>query len=465
MQSLLQRYHIDPSRVIELYNDKAIRKNILAGFRDLAKRVKPDDSVFVFYAGHGHIDSMTKEGSWVPVESGIDDPSAWLSNHDIKNYLKVDVIKAKHVLLVSDSCFSGDFFRGSRGTLPEVTDALIKKAYTRSSRQAITSGGLEPVTDAGFGGNSVFSHFLVSALKNNAKAYLIPTEIFSEVRSGVAKNAEQLPQFGDLKGVGGQDGGELVLFLRDESRLNELASGSAAKQKELDRLKKAEQQAALAKQKEQAEIARKEQEMAVLDKQIAEMKARLGTSAARKGDSLDAMVALVEQKEAQDRRLEELRRQREAEDRKRQQEIERLKKEAADKRISQIKADMEKYQKVASSKYGAEMKDAAWDAMIANYPEAKGGKTGDTEGFGAAFGLAQDKGEIITIEEKKQRRLARGERFSLEGGVIEDFKLGLQWAPAPDRSMNHYEAEKYAQNLSLAGGGAIADKIGTEELV
>jgi hypothetical protein len=56
-------------------------------------------------------------------------------------------------------------------------------------------------------------------------------------------------------------------------------------------------------------------------------------------------------------------------------------------------------------------------------------------------------------EKERQERLGRGERFYLNGGIIEDLKLELQWAPAPDRSMNHYEAEKYARNLSLAGGG------------
>ena len=30
---------------------------------------------------------------------------------------------------------------------------------------------------------------------------------------------------------------------------------------------------------------------------------------------------------------------------------------------------------------------------------------------------------------------------------------GIQWAPASDRAMNHYQAEEYARNLSLAGGG------------
>lgn len=156
---LLSRYHFDEDHLIELYDEEATRKNILKKLRYLAKNVGQDDSLVIFYAGHGHIDSITKAGSWIPVESGTKDVSAWISNHDIKNYLRVDAIKAKHILLISDSCFSGDFFRGHRGKLPEVTDEVIKKAYKLTSRQAVTSGGLEPVADEGFGSNSVFFPF------------------------------------------------------------------------------------------------------------------------------------------------------------------------------------------------------------------------------------------------------------------------------------------------------------------
>lgn len=44
-------------------------------------------------------------------------------------------------------------------------------------------------------------------------------------------------------------------------------------------------------------------------------------------------------------------------------------------------------------------------------------------------------------------------RFCLKGGVIDDSGSGLQWVPAPKSAMNHYQAEKYVQNLSIAGGG------------
>lgn len=463
---LLERYHVDPSHVIELYNENATRKNIIGTLRDLSKKVKPDDSLLIFYAGHGHVDNITKKGSWIPVESGTDDPSAWISNQDVKDYLNIDAIKAKHVLLVSDSCFSGDFFRGTRGALPEVTDSVIKKAYQLSSRQAITSGGLEPVSDAGFGGNSVFSHFLVAALRNNTKPYLIPSELFPTIKSGVAQNAEQFPQMGSLYGVGGQEGGELVLFLKQENKLENLSAGSAARQKELEQLKRIEAEAATAKQKEHAEIAKKQAELDKLDNQIAEMKGRLGSGAARSSDSLDAMLAMADQKADQGRRLEELREQRVAEEQKRQREIEQLKREALEKRAAQISTDIGKYQKIAANQYAQDMKGTAWDALVATYPEAKGIKRFDVDAFLAVQGLAIDNGSVVTAQVKRERerqqqqqQLRAAEERKLAAAaerdriIYTDPQTGLMWARNGNIAdkMTWNDAVNWAKNLHHAG--------------
>jgi len=53
---------------------------------------------------------------------------------------------------------------------------------------------------------------------------------------------------------------------------------------------------------------------------------------------------------------------------------------------------------------------------------------------------------------KKDLRKEKG-RFSLENGVIYDSQLGLEWAPSDGQVLNHYQAEGYARDLSLAGGG------------
>ncbi len=443
---LLDRYHVDSSHVIELYDENATRKNILGTLRDLTRKVKAEDSLLIYYAGHGHIDNITKKGSWIPVESGMDDPGAWISNQDIKDYLNIDAIKAKHVLLVSDSCFSGDFFRGTRGVIPEVTDIVIKKAYQLSSRQAITSGGLEPVSDAGFGGNSVFSHFLVAALRNNTNPYLIPSELFPSIKSGVAQNAEQFPQMGSLYGVGGQDGGELVLFLKQEDRLGDLTAGSAVRQKELELLKKAEAEDTAAKQKEQTEISKRQAELDALDKQIAEMKGRLGSGSVRTNDGLDALVAMVEKKEQQAQRLEELRQQREAEEQKRQQEIERLRQLAITKRTDQVKSDLAKYQKVASSDYGKDLKGVAWDALLANYPEAKEVTRYDVDEFNAKI-------RIFDSSMNNGIQTPSGV-FISAGGFYTDHKTGLMWprnGNIAEKKLNYWDAIKWVKKLDYGG--------------
>jgi len=385
---LLSRYHFDKDHLIELYDEQATRKNILGKLRYLAKNVRQNDSLVIFYAGHGHLDSITKTGSWIPVEGGIEDASAWISNHDIKNYLRVDATKAKHILLVSDSCFSGDFFRDHRGKLPEVTDQVIKKAYKLTSRQAITSGGLEPVSDAGFGRNSVFSHFLVKTLKENQKPFLVPSYFFADIKAGVAENAEQFPQFGSLKDTGGQQGGEIVFFLKQDSRFKDLSGETAARKKELQRLRQIKEAAEKAKKKEAEEIAKREKELASLDTEIANMKKRLGTSAAKSDDSLDTMLAMVEQKEQQQQRIDELKRQREAEEAQRRAEIDRLKAEKRQKRIAAMNEDIRKYEKIVSSRFGKDMKASAWKNLIDKYPQAKGLAVGDTDGlmFKVAYG-------------------------------------------------------------------------------
>ena len=378
---LLSRYYFDKKNLIELYNEQATRKNILKQLVYLAKNVRKDDSLVIFYAGHGHLDPITKEGSWIPVESGIEDISARISNHDIKQYLSVDAIKASHILLVSDSCFSGDFFRGARGKLPAVTNKVIKRAYKLTSRQAITSGGLEPVSDSGFGNNSVFSYFFVKTLKENQKPFLIPSDLFPDIKAGVAENADQFPRYGTLKDTGGQQGGELIFFLKQDMRLKNLSAEAKTRQQELERLKQMEAADREAKKKEAAEIAEQKKKLTVLDAQIETMRKRLGGSAVRADDSLDTMLAMIEQKETQAKRLEELRREKEAEEKKRKKEIAQLKKEREAKIIAGLKPEIEKYKKIIASKYGQSMKTAAWKSLIAKCPPgwADGVKEGDCD--------------------------------------------------------------------------------------
>lgn len=203
-----------------LYNAQAARSKIMRTLKNLIGELDSHDSLLIFYSGHGHFDEVTKSGAWIPVDAKLDDDSAWIDNAKIKSYIRV--MKARHVLLISDSCFSGDFFRSMRGAPPAANNDYVAKAFGLISRQAITSGGLEPVTDAGFADHSVFTYFLLKQLEENDSACLVSSDLFYRIKGGVAANARQQPVFGRLHDTGGEIGGEFVLFREGKGRSQEL---------------------------------------------------------------------------------------------------------------------------------------------------------------------------------------------------------------------------------------------------
>jgi len=201
---LTLRYYTD--QVVELYDENATKAGIVRLFSDLVDRLKPADSVAIFYSGHGHLDEKSGQAFWIPCDGAVDAYSQdrWLPNTQVLGYL--DKMQADHVVLVSDSCFSGDILEAGKGTPEQINIEYFRKAYARVSRQALTSGARETVPDA-----SEFAAQLKLALQRNAEPYLDPLAIFSQVRLGVRKT---IPLFGSLAGTKHQAGGSFLFFLR-----------------------------------------------------------------------------------------------------------------------------------------------------------------------------------------------------------------------------------------------------------
>lgn len=204
---LKDRYHIN--RVEELFDGDATRTGIYGKLRWLGRNTKPNDSLMIYYAGHGKLDDFERIGFWVPVDGTLD-ATTWLGSDRVRR--AVANMPAKHVLLISDSCFGGDFFREGTG-IPRIDEAYYRRAYAKRSRQAMTSGGVEPVADAALRGHSPFAYWLIDALKTNMQRYLVPNKLFEEIKVGVARNSNQTPRVGYLHGA--QDaGGEFMFFLK-----------------------------------------------------------------------------------------------------------------------------------------------------------------------------------------------------------------------------------------------------------
>lgn len=212
-KTLLFRYYID--QVYSLYDENATKKNILGLFQKLQKELRANDSLLIFYAGHGHLDQNSKTGFWIPVDAGTDEleQDRWIPNIVIRGLLSN--IRAKHIFLISDSCFSGDILNMSRGNVNEINNDYFKKAYQRRSRQVLTSGASETVPD-----QSDFARQLKLALEENNKPYLDPLMLFNEVRLGVS---DSTPMLGDLKDTGHQNGASFILFLKSDAPVKPVA--------------------------------------------------------------------------------------------------------------------------------------------------------------------------------------------------------------------------------------------------
>jgi hypothetical protein len=165
------------------------------------------DNLLIYYAGHGWLDEESGRGYWLPVDAKRNRRSKWLSNADITDTLKS--LLAKHVLVVADSCYSGTLTRGVDVKLR--TADHLKRMATKRARVALTSGGLEPVVDKGGSGHSPFAKAFLDVLGDN-HAVMDATRLFTRMRRPVMVNADQTPQYADVRNAG-HDGGDF-LFVR-----------------------------------------------------------------------------------------------------------------------------------------------------------------------------------------------------------------------------------------------------------
>jgi len=198
------------SDVTLLLDDQANSSRIHRSLRKLAAQSNKNDSVLIYYAGHGELDKLTKAGYWVPHDARAGDPATYLHNGIIQTYIKA--IPARHVLLVADSCFSGTLFGEARALPPIIDDKFYATLFKEKSRWGMTSGNLTPVSDEGSGGHSIFAYQFLKTLKENEKPYLTPRDIYQKIGPIIRNNSEQMPITKPIKNTG-DEGGEFV-FIR-----------------------------------------------------------------------------------------------------------------------------------------------------------------------------------------------------------------------------------------------------------
>jgi hypothetical protein len=188
----------------------ATRKDILSSINEFRIKLSERDNLLIYYAGHGEFDRSAEKAYWLPVDALRDDPTDWIIAEDITSSIRR--LSSKHVIIVSDSCYSGTLTRSAQTNLINKgeREEFLKKMSSRPSRTLIASGGNEPVADGGGSGHSIFADIFIKALREIDTSIFTADELFYQyIKSRVAGRSDQVPDYSEIRNSG-HDGGDFI---------------------------------------------------------------------------------------------------------------------------------------------------------------------------------------------------------------------------------------------------------------
>lgn len=189
------------------------RYGILSALNKVRRELKENDNLLIYYAGHGEIDKKDNTGYWIPVDAKPDNTKNWISNKAISDIL--GATKAKHIMVVADSCYSGTLSatsipRSNANFEPKVHKEWVEVMATTPARMALTSGGVQPVIDSGGGKHSVFARAFLQSLSDNKgllEGYSLYTRVLSKMRVTTNNlNIDQNPDYAPIQHAGHEAG-------------------------------------------------------------------------------------------------------------------------------------------------------------------------------------------------------------------------------------------------------------------
>jgi len=192
-----------------LKNSDATRDKILTQLGWLNMKARPEDRVYIFYAGHGK-------------------PSSPFLPHDSTNLLSLEEIKtalqkihAQDIIVIVDACYSGKLAgRGARGVEKEGLTGIsrgltLNMAKATSEVVIMTSAnGIQQAVEFEGQKNGLFTHCLMNTLMNrrheidtNRDGEVTLYEVYQDVYRTVTEDSQQEPQLSSL-----EKAKEIVLF-------------------------------------------------------------------------------------------------------------------------------------------------------------------------------------------------------------------------------------------------------------
>jgi hypothetical protein len=196
---------------LPLFLRNAGRIEIETALYQISRIAGAQDTVLIFYAGHGIYEQATQGAFWLPVDARAGLPFSYLPAAAITDAILR--IEAGSVLVISDSCYSGALLRGEAVAEAVEGDRLraLQRLAAKRSRIVIASGGNEPVLDGGGDGHSLFARALLTGLAEMEDEAFSARELFDRyLLPMVVGQAAQEPQYRPIDRAG-HEGGDVVL--------------------------------------------------------------------------------------------------------------------------------------------------------------------------------------------------------------------------------------------------------------
>jgi hypothetical protein len=200
---------VDGAEVSLELHDPSLR-DIERAMSRLRNALQPEDSLIIYYAGHGIWQEDIGLAAWLPRDAEPDFMSSMFRSDLLHSLLAG--MKARKILVVSDSCYAGRMMRGE--ALAPSSEVEGDLAAQRQSRVFLAAGDREPVPDGGSrdGRNSLFAASFLAGLESMREDEFTALELFSEFIEPLVSSPDQEPVWSPIE-ASGHEGGDFI-FVR-----------------------------------------------------------------------------------------------------------------------------------------------------------------------------------------------------------------------------------------------------------
>ena len=201
-QVLITKYAFESDNTTLLENPT--KRKIERELDEITKKVKSNDNLLIFFAGHGLWNEVSDVGYWIPTDAEYGSISTYFSNSQLVTHIKE--IQAKDYLVIADACFAGAMFN-SRSVIKD-SDKEIQEKFRLPSCKAMTSESFKEADD-----KSAFAKYLIEELYENDEVAIAAVKLYSKLYQPVKDNGGD-PRYGTIK-IGRDRGGEFI-FIRKQ---------------------------------------------------------------------------------------------------------------------------------------------------------------------------------------------------------------------------------------------------------